>query len=62
MIEKVMTVKEVASALRISASTAYALVRKGEIRSIRPTRGIIRIPESAVRDWIDRFSDKALID
>lgn len=62
MIEKMLTVKEVAIALRISVSTAYALIRKGELRSFRPTKGIIRIPESAVRDWIDSFSDKALID
>lgn len=48
----VMTVAELAKRLRIGRSSAYGLVRKGEVRSIRVGR-VIRIPATAVDDFLN---------
>lgn len=47
----VMTVEEVSKVLRIGRSNTYALVRSGQIRSVRVGR-IYRVPKSAVEDYL----------
>lgn len=48
---ELMTPAEAAQALRVSASSIYRAVKKGEIRAVRLTdgkRGALRIPASEV--------------
>ena len=47
----VLHVKELAEVLSISQNTAYALVRSGQIRSIRTGR-IYRIPKDALIEYL----------
>ena len=46
-------VKELAEVLSISQNTAYALVRSGQIRSIRTGR-IYRIPKDALIEYLNK--------
>lgn len=51
---EVMTVGETARALRLSEKSVYALVRSGDLPSIRVGAGRrIRIPTAAVRALLD---------
>jgi excisionase family DNA binding protein len=47
-----MTVKEVAAALRVSPGTAYALVASGQIPSIRIGR-LIRVTPQALEQFME---------
>jgi excisionase family DNA binding protein len=47
-----MTVKEVAAALRVSQGTAYALVASGQLASIRIGRSI-RVTPRALEEFIE---------
>ena len=47
-----LTVEDFAGEARIGRTKAYAIVGAGEVRSIRVGRAI-RIPRSAVLEWID---------
>ena len=49
----VLHVKELAEVLSISRNTAYALVRSGQIRSIRTGR-IYRIPKDALIEYLNK--------
>lgn len=49
----VMTIREVARALKISEKTAYKLVSSGELPYIW-VRGVIRVPTESVVDYIKR--------
>lgn len=51
-----LTVKQVAERLQVSASTVYALCEKGEVphRRIGLGRGRIRIAESDLQEYLDR--------
>ena len=49
----VLHVKELAEVLSISQNTAYALVRSGQIRSIRTGR-IYRIPKDALIEYLNQ--------
>ena len=49
----VLHVKELAEILSISQNTAYALVRSGQIRSIRTGR-IYRIPKDALIEYLNQ--------
>ena len=49
----VLHVKDLAEILSISQNTAYALVRSGQIRSIRTGR-TYRIPKDAVIDYLNK--------
>ena len=49
----VLHVKELAEVLSISQNTAYALVRSGQIRSIRTGR-IYRIPKDALIEYLTK--------
>ena len=49
----VLHVKELAEVLSISQNTAYALVRSGQIRSIRTGR-IYRIPKDALIEYVSK--------
>ena len=49
----VLHVKELAEVLSISQNTAYALVRSGQIRSIRTGR-IYRIPKDSLIEYLSR--------
>ncbi len=45
---------EVAEMLGVSAPTIHTLVRKGQLRAIRPSPGSILIPADAITEWIKR--------
>ena len=47
----VLHVKDLAALLSVSQNTAYALVRSGQVRSIRIGRAY-RIPRDAVEDFL----------
>ena len=47
-----LKVEELAARIRVSRSTAYALVRSGEIKSIE-VGGARRVPVAAVTAWLD---------
>ena len=49
----VLHVKELAEVLSISQNTVYALVRSGQIRSIRTGR-IYRIPKDALIEYLNK--------
>lgn len=49
----VLHVKELAEVLSISQNTAYALVRSGQIRSVRTGR-IYRIPKDALIEYLSK--------
>ena len=49
----VLHVKELAEVLSISQNTAYALVRSGQIRSVRTGR-IYRIPKDALIEYLTK--------
>lgn len=49
----VLHVKELAEVLSISQNTAYALLRSGQIRSIRTGR-IYRIPKDALIEYLSK--------
>ena len=49
----VLHVKELAEILSINQNTAYALVRSGQIRSIRTGR-TYRIPKDAVIEYLNK--------
>ena len=49
----VLTVEELAETLRIAVSSAYALVQRGDVRSIRVGRAI-RIPAEAVDQFLSQ--------
>lgn len=50
-LSSVLRVKDLAALLSISRNTAYALVRSGQIRSIRIGR-TYRIPRDAVEEYL----------
>lgn len=50
-----LTVKELAELLRVSQRTAYALVRNGDVPSLR-VGGSIRIPRAELDDQLARRS------
>jgi excisionase family DNA binding protein len=47
-----MTVKEVAAALRVSRGTAYTLIASGQIKSVRIGR-LIRVTPRAFEEFIE---------
>jgi len=49
----VLTVEELAETLRIAVSSAYGLVRRGDVRSVRVGRAI-RIPAEAVDQFLSQ--------
>ena len=50
--ETLLKVEELAARIKVSRSTAYALVRSGEIKSIE-IGGTRRVPVAAVAAWLD---------
>ncbi len=51
--EGLLTVKEAAKLLRISVTTAYSIMGRGELQFLRIGRAR-RIPKAAIRDFIKR--------
>ena len=49
----VLHVKDLANVLSVSQNTAYALVRSGQIRSIRTGR-TYRIPKDAIIEYLNK--------
>ena len=49
----VLQVKDLAEILSISQNTAYALVRSGQIRSVRTGR-TYRIPKDAIIEYLNK--------
>ena len=54
----VITVEELAETLRIAVSSAYRLVQRGDVRSVRVGRAI-RIPVEAVNQFLSQHPDPA---
>lgn len=52
-LESLLTMKEVAEALRIGLSTAYLLAERGELPVVRIGRSV-RVPRSALQRWIQQ--------
>ncbi len=57
MAEKFYTVEDVARILQISVSTVRKLINDGDLRSIRIGKQI-RVPESALNEYIERQSGR----
>lgn len=53
----VMTIREVAQALKISEKTCYRLVQSGELEHIW-VRGVIRVPTESVSKFIRKEVEK----
>ena len=59
MTEKLLlTAEEAAEALSLGRTKVYELLAKGELRSVR-IGGCRRIPDSALREFVDRLLDGA---
>jgi excisionase family DNA binding protein len=59
MIEKLLLrPEEAAEAIGFRRSTAYALIRSGELPSIL-VNGSIRVPADALRQWVERRAKDA---
>lgn len=54
---RLLTVNEVASILRVSNMTVYRLVKSGQIRAIRVGKNY-RIKEGDINDYLSRGSQK----
>jgi excisionase family DNA binding protein len=54
----VLTVEELAEKLRVAVSSAYGLVQRGDVRSVRVGRAI-RIPAEAVDQFLSQQPDIA---
>lgn len=52
----VLSVKEAASVLQISLNTAYRLIKKGDILSVKVGRQY-RIKRDTVMDYLSQFND-----
>ena len=50
--ESVMTVDDLALALRVNRKTAYEAVRRGEIPGVRRIGRTIRVSRDAVLEWL----------
>jgi len=59
MKEKYYTVAEVAEMFRVSRRTVYNWVQYGYLRAVKvggdESKSVIRIPESALREFIEKF-------
>ena len=58
--EKYYTVKEIAESYNMTRGSLYNIIRRGEITSVTFGNSI-RIPESALQDYLDRHTKKAVI-
>lgn len=62
MVEQIqlITVKELASRLKLSLGAVYSLIANGQIASVRVglRSGAIRIPESAYKKYIDQQASR----
>jgi excisionase family DNA binding protein len=54
-----LTVPETAAYLRISRNTAYEIVKRGELPSVRLGR-VIRVPRASLDAWIVEAAQRAL--
>lgn len=56
MVDRFLTLADVADVLNVSADQAYALVRSGELRAIKVGgRGQWRVGETDLEDYIQRM-------
>lgn len=55
MEERYLTVKEVGGRLRVSRWSVGRLIKSGELEAVE-VGGVIRIPESALSDFIQRHT------
>lgn len=60
-IERLLTVAEVAPQVRLSAQALYAAIRERQFPAVR-IGARIRIPETALRDWIKTQINGGLCD
>lgn len=54
-----LTVAEAAAALHLGRNTIYDLIRTGQLPAIRVGRAI-RIPSTALHEWIDNNTQKGI--
>jgi excisionase family DNA binding protein len=52
-----LTVEQTAQKMNIGRTTVYGLLRDGELPRVRIGH-LVRIPASAVREWIDRQTEE----
>ncbi len=52
-IEKLYSVREVADLLSIHSDNVYNMIKRGEMYAIRLGPRRTRIPESALREWME---------
>ena len=57
--ERLLTVPEAASMLRIGRNLAYELVARGELPALRLGR-VIRIPRGALNDWVRESAGRGI--
>ena len=55
-----MTVDEVGAKLRVHSTTVRKMIAEGRIDVVRPTKGTVRIPESAFYRILDEGFTKAV--
>jgi len=53
---RMFTVREVAEILRVSPRTVRRLIKRGEIKAVRVSRRLVRIPVGELRAYIARVS------
>ena len=49
-----LTIREVASVLRVPVSRVYSLARRGVIPTVRLGDRQLRVDQEALRDWVQR--------
>jgi excisionase family DNA binding protein len=54
--EKMLTIEEVSTRLRVSRNTVIQLIKKGEIKNVVRVTRQYRIPESSFNEYLKRSS------
>jgi excisionase family DNA binding protein len=52
MNERLYTVREAAQYLNVNIQTVYVAIRNNRLKAMKPSKRIIRIPESALQDYL----------
>ena len=57
--DRLLTIAEIAAAMRVSRPLVRLLVQRGELAALRPTPRTIRIPSSSFEAFLARKATKA---
>lgn len=60
MENQLLTTKEVAKFLRVSETTIYRLVKRGELPAIKRGKGYTRFRKSQIEAFLDRYTTEAI--